>query len=160
MTFDTDMAKAELYRQIDLANSVLTDAERSVRNQRRRLFAELNNSGNADGAFAALQSLSASPGSLDEATFQTNLAAVKTAMATLVTDAASPTQAHVTTLNTAYTTTLKGAATDWKYRKYTVADEASLASAIATLVADAATPTQAHVNTANSALTTLLTSLC
>ena len=56
MSFDTDIAKAELYRQIDLANAALTDAERSIRYQRRRLFAELNNAGSVDGAFAALQS--------------------------------------------------------------------------------------------------------
>ena len=152
MSFDTDIAKAELYRQIDLANSGLTDAERSIRYQRRRLFAETNNSVNADGAFAALQSLNVTPGSLDAATFQTNIAAVKTAMATLVTDGASPTQAHVTSANNAYTT-FKA---DLTYRHYVAADKTAFEAALAVCVADGASPTQAHVTSANSTYTTFV----
>src|SRR5207237_260115 len=96
--------EAERMSAIVAAFDALTDAERSIRYQRRRLFAETNNSGNADGAFAALQSLGANPGPIDETTYRTDKAAFEAALAVCVADGASPTQAHVTSANNAYTT--------------------------------------------------------
>ena len=69
MTFQSDLTKAELYLQIDEANASLTALERSTRYQRRRYFAEINNSGNSSGAFEAFQELGVAPGAIDETTY-------------------------------------------------------------------------------------------
>ena len=68
MTFQSDLTKAELYLQIDEANASLTALERSTRYQRRRYFAEINNSGNSSGAFEAFQELGVAPGAIEKVT--------------------------------------------------------------------------------------------
>ena len=108
MTFQSDLTKAELYLQIDEANASLTALERSTRYQRRRYFAEINNSGNSSGAFEAFQELGVAPGAIDETTYNTNRAAFESALAVCVADGATPTQAHVTAANSAWTTFAAG----------------------------------------------------
>jgi hypothetical protein len=152
MSFTTDMAKAEMYREIENGNASLTDLEKSVRYQRRRYQAEVANSGNVTGAFAALRDLGASPGPIDETTYLADRAAFEAALAVCVADGASPTQAHVTSANNAYTT-FKA---DLTYRHYVAADKTAFEAALAVCVADGASPTQAHVTSANSAYTTFV----
>jgi hypothetical protein len=153
MSFATDMAKAEMYRETEATNTSLTDAEKSVRYQRRRYFAQTNNSTEVsdNGSFAALQALGAQPGRIDETTYLADRAAFEAALAVCVADGASPTQAHVTTANSTYTT-LKA---DLTYRHFVAADKTAFEAALAVCVADGASPTQAHVTAANSAWTTV-----
>src|SRR5690349_2153136 len=122
MSFATDMAIAELYRETEASNASLTDLERGTRYQRRRLFAETNNSGSSGSAFAALQALGATPGPIDETSYGAARAAFEAAVAVLVADGASPTQAHVTTANSALTTYRA----QLTYRHYTAANLATV----------------------------------
>jgi hypothetical protein len=154
MTYAADEAKAEMYREAEAGNSTLTDAEKSIRYHRRRYFAQVNNSTEIadNGSRYALTSLGATPGSIDDTSYGTDRAAFEAALVVCVADGASPTQAHVTAVNNAYTTFKY----DLTYRHFTAADKISFESALATLVADGASPTQAHVNAANSAYTTFI----
>ena len=113
------------------------------------LFAQHNNSGHVESNAAVLGGEGAAQPTqgLDEVTYSTKIAAVAGAIAVLVADAATPTQGHVNTLNTAFaafTPHVIG------LRHYTAADLATVTANIATLVADAASPTQDHVNTLNT----------
>ena len=154
MSFASDLTLAEMYKETEATNASLTDAERNIRYQKRRYQAEVANSGNSTGAFAALQALGVTqPAPIDEKTYATNRATFETALAVLVADGASPTQVHVTTVNTAYSalnTPHLG------HRHYVAANKTAFESALATLVADGASPTQAHVTAANSAYTTFV----
>src|SRR4051794_1783141 len=104
MSFDGDLSSALLRWETELAAGV---SNADVRYHHRRLAAERNSSGHATGAFSALQSLGVQPIIMDDAVFATDKTAFETALAVLVADGASPTQGHVTTANSAYTT-LKG----------------------------------------------------
>ena len=152
MSYASDLQIAEEYRQAEAGNATLTDAEKSIRYQRRRLFAEQNNSGNVSGAGAALEALGATPGTIDEASYGTARAAFEASLAVLVADGASPTQAHVTTANTNYST-LKP---HFTYRHYTAADKADVETKLATLVSDGASPTQQHVTDLNTSYTSFI----
>jgi hypothetical protein len=150
-----NLTLAEMYRQQDQANASLTATEVAIRFQKRRLWAERQSPGSSTGAVANLKALGADLQHIDEAGYNTALAAVVAAMAVLVADGASPTQAHVNTLNSAWGTLL----THISVRHHTASARTTFAADVATLVADGASPTQGHVNTANSDLTTLKASI-
>jgi hypothetical protein len=152
MTFQTDSLNAEMLRQQDAANTNLTPAEVAIRYHRRRLLAATNNAGSVNSedvqalkSFGIVDSIP-----INDVQFSTNKTAFEAALAVLVADGASPTQAHVTTANTAYTTHL----VELAIRHSVKADKVAFEAALAVLVADGASPTQAHVTTANNAYTT------
>lgn len=153
MAFQDDMNYAKMKYQLELAAAATSAARLTaeIRYQRRRLLAE-NNNATSTGAYRALIALGVTPIVLDDATFGTDLIAVSAAVAVLVADGATPTQAHVNTANTAYTT-LKG---DLSVRTFVAADKTTFETALAQLVTDAGSPTQAHVNTMNTAWGTFL----
>jgi len=158
MAFETDMALAENFRQVEVKNTNLTAAEVAARYQRRALFAHQNNGRVADAHIAALTAMQVprATASIDEKSYGAALGAVIADIATLVADGATPTQAHVSTLNTDWVT-LKKHVVD--LRHYTASAHSAVDSNIATLVADGASPTQAHVTTLNTNWATHLAAL-
>ena len=157
MAYLDDLTHAEERYQAELASGSFTNAEAALRRLRRRLFAQRNTAGTADeGVIAALAAMHVFDGiHIDDTSFTTTKVAYEAALATLVADGATPTQAHVTAANSAYASYLAHILP----RKFVAADKATHESALATLVADGATPTQAHVTAANNAYTTFVGNL-
>jgi hypothetical protein len=154
MTFANDLYLAQMKYEAELAAAATPAAATtaSIRYHRRVLAAERNDTnGNTAGSVAALLAIGVDAVPVDDVAFGTAKTAHESALATLVADGASPTQAHVTATNLAYGS-LKvhvGARLN-----FVAADKAAFEAALATCVADGASPTQAHVNSANSAYTT------
>jgi hypothetical protein len=144
VSLPSDLSYVQLKYEQELVSTPTTADRRKFQ---RLMAVEAGNSGFTCGAGASLQQLGYTPLAMNDTTFATDLAAVVAAVAQLVTDAGSPTQAHVNAANSAYTT-LKA---DLPPRTYVAADKVTFEAALAVLVADAASPTQAHVNTANTA---------
>jgi len=126
----------------------LSETESRIPYHRRGLNAFANNT--ADPGASDTQALAAfgvfDGVPMSEANFQTDKASVESPLATLVADGASPTQAHVTTLNSAWTTYKK----DLIARHYTASTRTTFEADLGTLVADGASPTQTHVTIANT----------
>jgi hypothetical protein len=159
MTYANDVYLAQMKYEAELAAATTQAAATtaSIRYHRRVLAAERNDTnGNTAGSAGALLQLGVDAVPVDDVAYGTAKTAHEGALATLVADGASPTQAHVTAVNLAYQT-LKvhvGARIN-----FVAADKATFEAALATCVADGASPTQAHVNSANSAYTTFKANL-
>src|SRR5438094_647301 len=105
MTLANDLATADVLRQKEAANASLTSAEVTARWHRRRLQAITTNGGMVpDADFQALVNAQhPNPeAAFSDTNHATNKTAFESALATLVADGASPSQAHVTATNTAY----------------------------------------------------------
>ena len=154
MTFATDVYLAQMKYEAELAAATTQAAATtaSIRYHRRMLAAEKNDvAGNTAGSQTALAQLNADAVPVDDVAYGTAKTSHESALATLVADGASPTQAHVTATNLAYATLKVHVASRLNFVS---ADKAAFEAALAVCVADGASPTQAHVTAANSAYTT------
>src|SRR5438552_4070356 len=118
MSLQSDLDRADVLRSQEAANASLTSAEVTARWNRRRLQAITTNGGQVpDAIFQALVNAGVSnpEAPFNDVTHASNKVSFEAALATLVADAASPTQAHVTTANTAYTAWI---AADLRVRKF------------------------------------------
>jgi hypothetical protein len=151
-SYDADYLRAETLYQAETKAGALTADQISRRRLQRRLFAEQNNAseGRNSGAAQALSLIGAPELPMDDATYTTNKAAFESALATLVADGASPTQAHVTAANSAYATMKP----DLRVRDFVAADRTAFEAKLAALVALGASPTQQAVSDTNTTYST------